>query len=489
MKVLLIYPEFPTTFWSLKHAVRFAARRALLPPLGLLTVAALLPKEWDLRLVDLNVHSLQDEDLEWADYVLLSAMLIQRASAEEVARRCQRLGKPLICGGPMFSAMNQPTDLFPHLVQGEAEELMPTLIQDMRQHRLRPIYKANRFPDMTHSPIPRWDLIDLHQYTTMAVQFSRGCPFDCEFCDITVLNGRIPRTKTPQQVIAELEALRQAGWDSTVFLVDDNFIGNQKKVKELLREIIAWRNRTKTHITFLTEASLNLVDHPELIELMVEAGFKRVFVGIETPNPDSLKECGKVQNRRRNMLEAVHKLQESGLEVMGGFIVGFDHDPPDIFERQLQFIQSSGIGTAMVGLLTALPNTRLYRRLAQEGRLLRESSGNNTEASLNFIPKLDPDFLINGYRELMRKLYEPNTLYERLLTFLKHYRHRGPKSKLTSWDIKAFFRALWVLGVIDRGRKAFWKFFLHAIRRPREFAQAITQAIMGYHYRKVAESL
>lgn len=489
MNVLLVYPEFPTTFWSLKHAVRIAGRRALLPPLGLLTVAALLPRSWNLKLVDMNIDPLTDQDIEWADYVLLSAMLVQSQSAQEVAKRCLRLGKPLLCGGPITSGWSGPTQFFPHVVVGEAEELMSQIVDDMQRNCLKAVYRAEGFPDIRKSPIPRWDLARLDSYTTLAVQFSRGCPFDCEFCDITVLNGRVPRTKTPEQLISELEVLRQCGWDGPVFLVDDNFIGNKRQVKELLVKLIDWRKRVRTNMTFLTEASINLAKDDQLINLMVEAGFKRVFIGIESPLPESLKECGKVQNTKADLLHAVRKLQHKGLEVMAGFIVGFDSDPPEIFDLQFEFIQKSGIATAMVGLLTALPNTRLYKRLAQEGRLLQESTGNNTEAALNFIPKLDANYLLNGYRQLMKRLYEPRLFYERLHSFLSQYKPRGPSVRLTLQDVKAFLRAVWVLGIVDEGKRYFWKLIIKALKYPSKFPQLISQAVMGYHYRLVAQSL
>jgi radical SAM superfamily enzyme YgiQ (UPF0313 family) len=324
----------------------------------------------------------------------------------------------------------------------------------------------------------------------MAVQFSRGCPFDCEFCDIIVMNGRVPRTKTPAQLVAELEALRCAGWKDMVFVVDDNFIGDKRRARELLRALIVWRARVRPPGGFLTEASVNLADDPELLRLMVQAGFTKVFVGIETPSAESLAECHKLQNRGRDLMSAVRTLQRAGLEVMGGFIVGFDHDGPDIFKRQFEFIQRSGVVTAMVGLLNALPQTRLHRRLIKEGRLEADSTGNNTEARLNFRPKLSREFLINGYRDLMHRLYEPRHYYQRIRTFLERQRPCGPRVGLSGPELKAFVKSLWLLGVWHRGRLAYWRLLVTALlRRPRQFPKAMELAIMGYHFRRVANDL
>jgi radical SAM superfamily enzyme YgiQ (UPF0313 family) len=492
MNVLLVSPRTPDTFWSFRHALKFVSRRASIPPLGLLTVAAMLPREWSLKLVDLNVAPLHEADLRWADYVLLSAMLVQRDSVREVAARCRALGKPVIAGGPLFTTGHEAFPEIPHMVLGEAEDLMPQLVADMAAGRVQPVYRAARWPDLTTAPIPRWDLINLRDYVTMAVQFSRGCPFDCEFCDIIVMNGRVPRTKTPAQLVAELEALRRQGWRDMVFIVDDNFIGNRRRTRELLEALIAWRRETRTTIGFLTEASVNLADDPELCERMVAAGFKKVFVGIETPSAESLEECRKRQNRG-DLVAAVHRLQQAGLEVMGGFIVGFDNDRPDIFQRQFEFIQRSGVVTAMVGLLTALPKTRLWQRLQREGRLLAESTGNNTDAVLNFEPRLNRDLLVNGYRELVRRLYEPRHYYERIRTFLRHHQPRrpvGPRLRLAWCDVKAFLKSLWVLGLRQRGRLAYWRLFWSALlRHPRQFHQAIELAILGYHFRRVAQTI
>ena len=490
MKILLVSPRTPDTFWSFKHAVRFVSRKASMAPLGLLTVAAMLPPEWELKLADLNVARLKDEDLRWADYVMIGAMIVQKDSVREIVARCATLKKTVIAGGPLFTTGHESFPEIQHFVLGEAEEVMPQVVEDMRNGRLLPVYRAAGRPEITRNPVPRWDLINFRHYVTMSVQFSRGCPFDCEFCDIIVMNGRVPRTKTPAQLIAELDALCRRGWKDMVFIVDDNFIGNKARTKALLHALIEWRQRTRPGIGFLTEASMNLADDPELCGLMVEAGFKKVFVGIETPSVEALEECHKLQNRNRDLVASVKTLQHAGLEVMGGFIVGFDSDKSDIFKRQFEFIQRSGVATAMVGLLSALPQTRLWKRLKHEGRLESESTGNNSDATLNFKPKLSREFLQSGYRELVKKLYEPRHYYQRIRTFLQSHRPSGPRLRLSRADIIAFLKSFWVLGVWHRGRVGYWRLFWWTLlRRPRQFPQAIELAILGYHFRRVANSL
>lgn len=490
MRVLLVYPQNPDTFWNFSHVLRFVSKRSPFPPLGLLTIAAMLPADWQLKLVDLNVERLTDSHIRWADYVMLSAMIVHKESVHAIVARCTALNKPIIAGGPLFTTGHEAFPAVPHFVLGEAEDLMPQVVADMLAGTVQSCYRASSPPDLTRAPVPRWDLIDFSHYVTMAVQFSRGCPFDCEFCDIIVMNGRVPRTKTPARLIAELDALRARGWKDIVFVVDDNFIGNKKRIRELLEQMLAWRERTQAGMGFITEASINLADDESLCKQMVEAGFKKVFVGIETPSAESLKECSKFQNTNRDLIASIKKLQHSGLEVMGGFIVGFDHDRPDVFKQQFELIQRSGVVTAMVGLLQALPHTRLYQRLAREGRLESATTGNNTQAALNFKTKLSQEYLQSGYRELMNRLYEPRVYYQRIRTFLETYRSRGPRLRLSPWDFQAFVKALWLLGIRDVGRFNYWLFLCRTlIRRPHQIRQAVELAIIGYHFRCVARQL
>jgi radical SAM superfamily enzyme YgiQ (UPF0313 family) len=489
MNVLLVSPAAPESFWSYRHALRFISKKAVLPPLGLLTVAAMLPKAWKLRLIDLNASRLTDADIEWADYVLISAMIVHADSVRRVVVRCNAKSKVVIAGGPLFTTGHERFPEIGHFVLGEAEAIMPSLVRDMSSGALRRQYQAPDRPDITQTPVPRWDLIDFDDYSTMPVQLSRGCPFDCEFCDIIAMYGRIPRVKTPTQMIRELDSLLDAGWTGSVFIVDDNFIGNKAKAAAILRELVVWRKRRGAKTTFLTEASLNLADSPDLLDLMVRAGFKRVFVGIETPNEESLAECSKVQNCGRDLQQAITTIQNAGLEVMGGFIVGFDHDGPGIFERQWRFIQEAGVVTAMVGLLTALPQTRLYTRLQKEGRILCDSSGTN-DGVLNFAPRLDREVLLDGYRALVKRLYAPKDYYQRAVTFLREYRPKPPYVRPTFGEIVALLRSFWVLGVRNRGRRAFWKYLAQTIvYHRRAFAEAVDLAIRGHHFRKVADQL
>jgi radical SAM superfamily enzyme YgiQ (UPF0313 family) len=490
MKVLMVYPQNPDTFWSFKHVLRFVSKRSTFPPLGLLTIAAMLPRDWQIKLVDLNVERLKDSDLRWADYVMLSAMIVHKESVNEIVARCNSLHKPIIAGGPLFTTGHQDFPAVQHFVLGEAEDVMPQLVADMLSGAVKPRYQALNRPDVTRVPVPRWDLINLKHYVTMAIQFSRGCPFDCEFCDIIIMNGRVPRTKTPTQLIGELETLRLQGWKDMVFIVDDNFIGDKKRTKVLLREMVAWRERVRPTMGFFTEASVNLADDPELCDLMAKAGFTKVFVGIETPVAESLQECHKLQNKGRDLVESIKTLQRAGMEVMGGFIVGFDNDQHDIFKRQFEFIQRSGVVTAMVGLLQALPQTKLYQRLLREGRLLSAATGNNTEAVLNFKTKLSRDFLQSGYRDLMKKLYEPKVYYQRIRTFLESHRPRGPRLRVSPSDFRAFVKSFWMLGIWERGRHNYWRFFWSVLlRRPRQLPHAIELAVIGYHFRRIARSL
>ncbi|MGW8273002.1 MAG: B12-binding domain-containing radical SAM protein, partial [Thermodesulfovibrionales bacterium] len=399
MKILLIYPEFPDTFWSFKHALKFIFKKASSPPLGLLTVAAMLPGEWEVRLVDMNVEGLADEQLRWADLAFVSAMTVQREYAKKAIERCRAVGVKVVAGGPLFTSLHEEFDGIDHFVLNEAEVTLPMFIEDLRRGSAKPLYGTDQWADIKTTPVPRWELIDLRKYACINIQYSRGCPFNCEFCDITVLCGRIPRVKECAQVLRELESLYERGWRGSVFFVDDNFIGNKRRLKEeVLPAIADWMERKRHPFSFVTQASIELADDEALMALMARAGFDVVFVGIETPNEESLVECSKFHNKNRDLLACVKKIQRAGLQVQGGFIVGFDSDPLTIFDSQIKFIQNSGIVTAMVGLLNALPRTKLYKRLESEQRLVKDTTGNNTDLSINFVPKMNYDTLIEGYK-------------------------------------------------------------------------------------------
>jgi radical SAM superfamily enzyme YgiQ (UPF0313 family) len=490
MKALLIYPEFPDTFWSFKHALKFIHKKASLPPLGLLTVAAMLPDQWEKRLVDLNTGKLTDKDLNWADCAFVSAMVVQRDSASQVITRCKAAGLKVVAGGPLFSSEYDKFEQVDHFVLNEAEVTLPDFLKDLEHGCARRIYTSTEFADIRQTPAPLWKLADLKNYASMDIQFSRGCPFNCEFCNITVLFGHKPRIKTAAQIIDELDGLYQLGWRGNVFFVDDNFIGNRKYLKEnLLPALIEWR-KGKVGMLFNTEVSINLADDEELMQLMVVAGFTTVFIGIETPNDASLVECGKKHNRKRDLVGDVKRIQRSGLQVQGGFIIGFDSDTPSIFQQQIEFIQKSGIVTAMIGLLQAPIGTRLYERLAHEGRLRGLTTGDNVDGTTNIIPKMGLEVLQKGYRSVIRYLYAPENYYARIRTFLQAY--KPPKisfpidMKYALPYIMAFFRSIVRLGIISRERLYYWKLFLWTLfRRPRLFPLAITLAVYGYHFRQV----
>ena len=359
---------------------------------------------------------------------------------------------------------------------------------DLKLGSTKRIYEAAERPSLLDTPVPHFNLIDLSRYSSMNVQYSRGCPFQCEFCDIIEIYGRVPRTKSNEQMLAELDALKLAGWRGLVFIVDDNFIGNKRNVRKFLPALIEWSERNGFPFSFITEASVNLAEDDALLQMMEDAGFRRVFLGIETPVEESLKEAQKGQNTRRDLLESVQKIQSYGMEVMAGFIVGFDNDPEDIFERQINFIRESAIPLAMVGLLTALPDTQLWRRLEKEGRLLEESSGNNTDCSLNFIPKMDKTRLIEGYKTILRNIYSSREYYKRALDCLSRFKldKLEPRQINLVDDLKSLFRIILTLGVRDRERLQFWNYLLRILMsNPRGFAHGLTLAAMGYHFRRI----
>ena len=489
MNALFIYPEFPDTFWSFKHALKFIHRRAVLPPLGLVTVAAMLPEEWEMRLVDTNVQKLTQKDLEWADCAFISAMVVQRNSAREIIARCKETGLKVVAGGPLFTSEYEEFGQVDHFVLNEAEVTLQPFLADLEAGTLQRVYTTTEFPPTEATPVPKWDLLNMKRYASMAIQFSRGCPYNCEFCNVTTLFGHRPRIKTAAQIVAELDSLYQAGWRSKVFFVDDNFIGNKRYLKqELLPALIEWQ-RQKRNIPFYTEVSVNLADDKELMEMMVKAGFDTVFIGIETPDEQSLTEANKKQNKNRDLVEVVKTIQRAGIQVQGGFIVGFDSDTPSIFQRQIDFIQKSGITTAMVGLLQAPPGTPLYERMKREGRLLGQLSGDNVDGTTNIIPNMSLDILKDGYKNIMNHIYAPKPYYQRVKTFLREYKPPEIKIPLSSPYFWAFFRSIIRLGIIGKERFQYWKLLVWTLyRKPRLFPLAVTLAIYGHHFRRVCKS-
>ncbi|TWT77357.1 Ribosomal protein S12 methylthiotransferase RimO [Posidoniimonas polymericola] len=485
MRALLIAPCFPDTFWSFSHALWFVRKRSSFPPLGLLTVAGMFPADWEVRLVDTNVRRLRASDLRWADTAWIGGMTVQKKSALEILSRCRAAGVKTVVGGPMATCEPDAFDEADHLVLNEAEVTLPGMLSDLESGSLRRVYENDEKPDLALTPPPRWDLAPLRRYASMCVQFSRGCPYDCEFCNVTALLGKRPRTKPPERVIAELDGLYVQGWRGPVFFVDDNLIGNRKEVRKLLPMLAGWQ-RGKQPTPFYTEATINLADDEPLQRSMVDAGFDTVFVGIETPDQDSLTECHKTQNLKRDLVADVRKLHRAGLQVQAGFIVGFDSDTASIFRRQIDFIQQSGIVTAMVGLLQAPVGTRLYESLKNQGRLLTNSSGDNVDGTTNVLTKMPLDRLTAGYKSIMNSVYAPEAYYQRLKTFLSDYRTPPLRPRLTVGQLMAFGRSVWRLGVWSRGRGQFWRLLgWTAWNRPQHFALAVRLWIYGHHFREV----
>jgi radical SAM superfamily enzyme YgiQ (UPF0313 family) len=492
MKVLLVYPEFPNTYWGFRHALHFENKRSALPPLGLLTISSLLPAAWERRLVDMNLRPLTAADVDWADLVMVSAMLVQKDSLCRVVALCNERGKRVAVGGPYISTSIEPLAGADYIFIGEAETTLPEFVHDFERGAAKPLYRASERPSLDLTPVPDFHLADLDQYTLMPVQYSRGCPYQCEFCDIIEIYGRAPRTKSNQQLLTELEALYNLGWRGAVLIVDDNFIANKRNVKRLLPELIAWSEAHERPFSFITEASVNLAEDDELLDGMRRAGFNRVFLGIETPVEASLKETQKHQNTRRDLLDSVHKIQRYGMEVVAGFIVGFDNDPEDIFERQIRFIRESAIPLAFVNVLTALPDTQLWRRLEREGRLLQQSTGINTDCSLNFIPKIDAVRLVEGYKTILLTIYAPAEYYERALDCLSHVIRSTPGAQRRGGlvhNLVSLARVIFTLGVRDHARGDFWRYLRKVcVAHYRKFDEAILLAACGYHLRKLTEA-
>ena len=488
MKILLVYPEFPDTFWSFKHALSFVGKRSAFPPLGLLTVAAMLPDECDVRLIDLNVRKLRRRDLAWADYAFVSAMVVQKPSAQRVIASCKAAGLCVVAGGPLFTLEPEAFENVDHFVLNEAEITLPRFLADLQAGKAQRSYTSFDFPDMRTSPLPRWDLVDMRRYATMSVQYTRGCPFNCDFCNVTSLLGHRVRTKSTRQMIAELDGLYALGWRGRVFFVDDNFIGNKHRLKtDLLPALVEWQ-QANTGITFQTEASINLADDDELMELMSKAGFHCVFVGIETPDDAALAECSKHQNENRDLVADVQRIHRAGLQVQAGFIVGFDSDKASVFQRQIDFIQRSGIVTAMVGILQAPSGTRLYQRMKAAGRLRGNSTGDNVDGTTNIVPAMDINRLYDGYKHILNHVYAPHHYYERVRIFLREYRVPRVKAGLSRDDIRAFIRSIYRLGIFGKERLEYWKLVLWtSFRRPALLPLAVTLAIYGHHFRKVCE--
>jgi radical SAM superfamily enzyme YgiQ (UPF0313 family) len=490
VRILLVYPEFPTTYWGFKHSLALVGRRATLPPLGLISVAALLPQEWEFRLVDMNVEPLRRDDLSWADVVLSSGMLVQEASMHVVLSQARELGKRTVVGGPACTTSPERFGDADCLFLGEAEGRVLELVAAIEGKEAPRILPAPAVrPSLHQAPIPRFDLLDVQHYRSMAIQTSRGCPFLCEFCDIIEIFGRVPRVKTPAQVVAELEALRDLGYRGEVFLVDDNFIGNKKAVKPLLVELARWQEQAGYPFTFYTEASLNLAADDKLIAAMRAAQFTSVFIGIETPDPEALKKTGKKQNVGVDIRAALDKLTVAGMEVMAGFIVGFDGDGPASFDMQRELLRDAPLPLAMAGLLTALPGTALWRRLQREGRLRDHSDGDAFDRP-NFVPTMPERELVAGYARLLADLYSPEAYYGRSAAVVDRIgapAHPGP---ILAYDVRIALRAVYRLGVLGPRRALFWRLLVRALPRGVHAVRAaIACAVRGEHMIRYTEEV
>ena len=489
MNILMIYPKYPDTYWSFKHALKFVSKKAAVPPLGLITVSAMLPNEWNKKLVDLNVEPLKDTNLQWADYAFISGMYVQKKSARTIIDRCLKQAVPIVAGGPLFT---QDFDQYPeidHFVLNEGEITLNDFVEDVKNGTTpKKCYRTPEFAEMHTSPVPDFHLLNLKAYAAMNIQVSRGCPYNCDFCEITALLGRKVRMKSTTQLINELQTLYDLGWRESISIVDDNFIGKKGVLKKtLLPAMTDWMKQHKYPFNFSIQASIELADDDALLDMLCRAGVQSAFIGIETPSEASLHSCHKGQNEHRNLIADVKHIQQSGIQVSGGFIVGFDSDEPNIFQRQIDFIQKSGIVSAMVGLLNAPKNTRLYEQMEKQGRLTEDATGDNTDFTMNFMPKMDPNQLIEGYERIIQNIYEMKPFYRRIRNMLKQYkRPAGIKKSINMTRLKAFARSIVVLGIAKKGRWAYWHLLLWTLlKKPALLPDAITYAVYGYHYRTI----
>ena len=494
---LFVYPKFPPSYWGFKYALDFIGKKSSMPPLGLLTIAGMFPDNYNLKVVDMNVDTLTDEHLEWADVALTSTMIVQKTSLYDVVERCNRADVPIIAGGPhptsYYDNIKEECDgTVNHFLFGEVEEIFEDFMTDFESGAAKEVYKETKKPDITKTPPPRYDLIDINAYGSLALQFSRGCPFNCEFCDITKLFGRVPRTKSNEQMLTEFDLLYKLGWKGSMFVVDDNFIGNKRDAMRLLPAVKTWQEERDFPFSLYTEASVNLVEIPEMLDAMSIAGFNMVFLGIETPNEEALITTSKGQNTSKEedagsyLLHAIRKIQHKGMEVTGGFIIGLDGDTE--FDSHIDFIQEAGIPMAMAGLLTALKETDLWHRLKQEDRLLLESSGNNTDMSLNFVPEMPRDQLIQEYRRVISTLYDPTlkNYFDRCYTLLKHMPYTTHNVRSIQKDeVRAFFLSI-KRQIFSRQGYQYIKFITKVLKNHRRmFPEAVRLAVMGYHLEKI----
>jgi radical SAM superfamily enzyme YgiQ (UPF0313 family) len=491
MKILMVYPEIPDTFFSLRYAIQLFGKKALFPPLGLLTIASLLPADWEKRLIDMNIRDLTDEHLRWADYVFLSGMYVQAESAAGVIARCQRLGVKTVAGGPLFTHEHFRFPGVDHFVLNEGEITLPLFLADLDAGHPKRMYESKEFADVRSTPVPSWELAELDQYASVCVQYSRGCPYMCDFCDVTALFGRRPRTKTAEQILAEIERIPALEQFSDVYFADDNLIGNKNTLKsDLLPSLRDWQRKRGSKVSFSTQVTVNLADDDVLVQMMREAGFVGIFIGLETPYEESLLASRKKQNLKRNLLENIHSLQRSGFDISAGFIVGFDTDTAEIFRIQREFIRKSGIVLALVNVLKAPTGTELYERMKREGRLVEEGllQLQNDEATSNFVSKLDPELMRCEYSNLVDHLYSPRVLYERCRTFAEMFRptQSAADSEFQLSSLGMLAKIFLILGVVDSGRWYFWKLLFWSAYRNRALVMVnLVNWVKAYHVRRL----
>lgn len=493
MNILLVYPEMPDTLYAMKHVLKASGIKSVYPPLGLLTIASLLPEEWNKKLADSNVEELKEDSLKWADYVFLSAMNVQEVSVKEIIEKCNKAGVKIVAGGPLFAHDHERFSTIDHFILNEAEITLPLFIEDLKQGKAKSIYQTNKFADITQSPIPAFELVDSNKYYFSIVQYSRGCPYKCDFCDVTTLYGKRVRTKSSDQIIRELEMIARNSNTRSVLFADDNMIGNKQILKkELLPALIEWRKRKKPSFYFATQLTINLVEDDELMQLMLEAGFRDIFVGIETPDENALEKSGKKQNLKRNQLNDINKLHEKGFIIAGGFIVGFDTDTQSTFQQQTDFIQQSGIIMPIVNMLKAPPGTVFYDRMKKEGRLAKQFSF--AEGDTNIIPVMNRKTLNDGFIMLIDNIYAPEKSYDRIIRFFNTYKY--PKTttkvpfKFEFIEIISALRIIYIIGIKDPDRKYFWKLILWTLRNDTKLIEmAFRNGMVMYQMHKTYQHI
>lgn len=479
MKVLLLYPETPDSFWSFKKSCNLAGRQALLPPLGLLTVAALLPAEWDFRLVDLNTGRITRDDWDWADLAMISGMLIHKPGVLALIRDAKANRKPVAVGGPYATSLPQEVldagaDF---LILGECESTIPFFLQALKEGKKTGVIREEAKPDMSLSPIPRFDLVNLADYEVLSIQTSRGCPFNCEFCDVVNLFGRKPRYKEPSQVIAELEAIDRLGFRGTVFISDDNFIGNKDHTRAILERLIPWMKSHGEPFGFWTQASVNLGQDLEMIDLLTAANFSTVFLGVESPDEELLRLNRKFQNISNPAAQSLANISANGLTPMASFVIGFDREKPGAGDRICEFVEANHIPLVVVNTLHVLPNTSLWERLKRQGRLLEDkvTGDMNFLGSLNYLPDRPEAEILGEYVRAVDRLYEPSNYFYRLYMHCLNTRptrrhlqqpeakesiptRKKPQLPLRSRlrDIRTLAKGLWRNGVLAAYRRQFW---------------------------------